>query len=378
MKGSLEGVLPMIGLLIMAIVLSIQSIPITEVINDAVTDSTSDIENIVNTRAYADFYFYNHVPLAAEYAWNEVSYNLGQNGGGETWNNSWLRDYSTNIGILEQNVDKYAGGNLSQTVTGSEGICDIPNSDYMIAAYPSKSPEDLEDEETKLYIQDDSSTQGPTGLPKPIETICNFGAKSYYKDDSLFYRTETNATNNRYIQLADETLNYFIELKNELNSEISTSYYGSDSKCQGSVSNMVDNAESQAEGVFQNDVDNAISEISIDYPKRDYFNKTAFREDVEWEKISEQTSNGRSSSCSCKTYHCTGDPGDWEGTPKSDPANCNGTHSCTHHRKAEASVEIEPENADVYWEIWDEEYKVITGEKYKSLNFIVDTYEHFW
>lgn len=362
MKGSLEGVLPMIGILLMAIVLSMQSIPLSEVMNDAVSDSTSDIETVINTRAYADFYFYNYVPLAAEYAWNEVSYELGQEGGGETWTSSWLDDHETNMRTLQENVNDYSGGNLSDTVTGSEGVCDIPDSDYQISGFLLKTTEDfkeLEDEEARLYVSHDTSTGNPFSFnPEPIETTCNFGGESYYQDESLFYSTETNATDNRYIQLADESLNFFLELKTELDTISDQS--NTEKKCGDypSASSVEDDAAEDLE----DEVENTIDDVKADYPTRNGFSIEKLGTDIDVTYDygydsdivdADSTKNDWTGSC-CSQCGPSYPDIDW------------------HHRK----VTVSPNVTEIDWVLEDTEYKVIVEENYENLQFRVEPYEH--
>lgn len=353
----------MIGLLLMAIVLSIQSIPLTEVMNEAVGDSTSDIETVVNTRAYADFYFYNYVPLAAEYAWNEVSYELGQNGGGETWTKSWLKDYDTNMRTLRSNINDNSGGNLSNTVTGSEGVCDIPNSDYNVYGLLGKSVSELKDlgeEEAKLYVSHDTGNAF-TFNPQPIETTCNFAGESYYQDDSFFYSTETNATDNRYIQLSSETLKYFLKLKSEL-SKVSEETGYSPWRCNqkpdaADKATATRNALNPIESDIEDAMDKAENEIQ---PLPTGIEKEA-------EIISTDTFYYGNSVSTDKLE------GTVQGTTQTDPNECGPSREQPEYR---AKATITPDKTEVDWKINDSKYKVIVEDQYENLEFRVEPYLH--
>ena len=364
MKGSLEGVLPMIGILLMAIVLSMQSIPLAEVMNDAVSDSTSDIETVVNTRAYADFYFYNFVPLAAEYAWNEVSYELGKNGGGQTWTKSWLVDYETNMQTLEENANDYAGGNLSATVTGSEGVCDIPNSDYEISVFLLKTPEDfkdLDDEEAKLYVSHDTSSGNPFSFnPEPIETTCNFGGESYYQDDSLFYSTETNATDNRYIQLADRSLVYFLKLKSELSDVSEQNGYSSWSCSKPSASDKA-TATRNALNPIETNIEEAMKKAAEEV------------EPLPDGMVNESSIISTDTFTYGNTVNTDKLEASVQGTTQTDANECGPSREQPEYR---AKATMTPDRIEVDWEIKDEKYQVIVEDTYENLEFKVDPYLH--
>lgn len=366
MKGSLEGVLPMIGVLLMAIVLSMQSIPLAEVMNDAVSDSTSDIETVVNTRAYADFYYYNFVPLAAEYAWNEASYDLGQDGGGETWTKTWLDDYESNMRTLRDNADSETGEILSNTVTGSEGACEIPENDYAVSVFNDKLDESelrgLTDEEAALSISYDTSGGGFFYIPdpEPIETTCNFGGESYYKDEASFYRTETNASDNRYIQLADRTLVYFLKLKSELSDVSQENGYSSWSCSPPSASDKA-TATRNALSPIETDIEDAMQKASDEIkPLPDgLVNESTI--------ISSDTFNYGNSVNTDKVEASV------SGTTQTNANECGPSREQPEYR---AKATMTPDKIEVNYEIKDEKYLVIVRDSYENLEFKVEPYEH--
>lgn len=367
MKGSLEGVLPMIGLLIMALVLATQSIPLSEAMSQIVGESTSDIERVVNTRSYADFYFYNYVPLAADYIVNDVSYELGQNAGGENWDSSWLGDYDSNMRDLRQNLNEYSSSNLSEEITGSEGRCSIPDSDYRILVFIGKTEsdfQDLDDEEITMSVGHDISSGSRFGSisPEPIETTCSFeGQESFYQDESLFYSTSTNATDNRYIQLADESLNFFLDLKESLNTVGNES--DTHSSC-GSYPSYSGVEEDAAENL-EEEVNNEIDDVKSNYPTRDGFEiKEADTViDADYKYGFESDVVDASSSSDRWTGSCCGGCGD-----------PNETNEYYHY----SEVEVSPTETEVDWVLEDTKYKVIVEQAYENLQFRIEPYEHNW
>ncbi|MFB6207886.1 MAG: hypothetical protein ABEJ69_00905 [Candidatus Nanohaloarchaea archaeon] len=85
-KGDLVGILPMAGLLVMAGVLSFSSLPISQAFGQEVSDTTTDLQRVAQTKSFAGLYHYNYIPTAVEHSVNQKAYELAQDGGRVKWN----------------------------------------------------------------------------------------------------------------------------------------------------------------------------------------------------------------------------------------------------------------------------------------------------
>lgn len=383
MKGSMEGLLPMLALFIMSIAMATQSIPLAEALGNIVGESTSDIERVVDARSYVDFYFHNYIPLAAQYAVNEASLELGHDGGGEDWNDDWLTDYNSNINQIEENLDDLASEKVTEAVDGSEGRnCEIPESDYSVSVYPTvfgDSFQEIRDHDTPLRVAHDLDFGTPYNPqfpePEPIEVECDSG-RTYYIDEGFFYSTETNATNNRYMQLADETVRFFHDLEeglNDIDSESATK-----TACD---STRRSDAEEEAAEDLESNVESALSEIEEDYPERDEFEITTLEFSGSYNYLygynsdvldaSTSTNTNSYGSCNCDTCYET--CYDAEGNPY----NCN-PYSCNCDSYIDTTATVSPEYLEINWIIEDVEQKIVVEQNHRNLEFNVEPYEHNW
>ncbi|MFP4038544.1 MAG: hypothetical protein ACLFTA_02060 [Candidatus Nanohaloarchaea archaeon] len=367
MKASLEGSLPMMGLLVMSLVLATQSIPISDAMNEVVGETTQDLKRTVDTRAYSDFYFYNHVPLASQFAANNASYSLGQNGGGVEWTSSWLGDYSSNMQDIIENLNQASSRNLTSTVSGSTGNCRIPSSYYQAVLHPEKDVaefEDLEAKDTEVSVSriHSHSIDDPLApmLPEPLTTTCSFGGQeSQYQDEALFYSAETEAKDNRYVQLADESLKFFKELKQELNTVTEET---DEQRSCGSYPSKSSVEEEAAEEV-EASVEEKIEEVKSKYPSREGLSIEELETDADATfKYGHESEILNASSSSTL----------WEGdccANCSDEDKENKTYKYTR-------VTVTPENTDINWRLKDQRYSVLSGDSFRRLEFQIKPFSH--
>jgi|GEM_PF-3480238 len=378
MKGSMEGVLPMLALFILSIAMATQSLPIAEALGQIVGESTDDIERVVDTRAYGDFYFYNYIPLAAEYSLNDASQALGQTGGGSEWNNNWLVSYEDNILWLNENINDASSNRISETIDGSESRnCEIPDSEYSINIFPLTPPSDyseVEAEDTPLSVGHDIDFGDPLDFeipdPEPIEVRCQSSSgETFYIDDGLFYSTETNATNNRYPQLMAETLKAFLSIEEELD-ELSGEEYDATATSCSSRSSAEESAERSVRDELEDDVESRISSGMSSRPERDFIellvepSENYYVSDAGWDQLNSGLveRSGSTTSETAGTCGCCGDDCDEDDPP------------CRTRYRGEATAE--PNSVKMDWAIQDSEQKVIIGDQYENLEFRVEPYTH--
>ena len=365
----------MLALFIMSMIMAIQSLPLAESLSDVVGDSTDEIERIVDTRSYADFFFYNNIPLESEYAVNNASLQLGEDGGGETWNNNWLTNYNSNMMDLRNNLDQLSRNIVTENIQGSEGLqCEIVESDYSITVYPGVSGDDLQDIDdpgTPLRVAHEISSPGqfPTaGQADPIEVECDSG-DTYYLDEGS-YSTETSATNNRYIQLAEETVKAFLDIRDELDDISGYPWEETSTSCSSRTS-AERSAEQSVRSTLESNVEDAISSGMSNKPRRGYIDlltdpvQTYDVGDANWKHISGNVRrSGTTDSTISGNCGCCGDDCDEDDPP------------CRTRYRATATASPDLVNMD--WEIEDGEFDVIVGETYETLDFRVKPYTHDW
>lgn len=347
MKGSMEGVLPMLALFIMSIALATQSIPLGEALGQVVSESTSDVERIVNTRAYTDFYFYNYLPQTGEYTLNDEAYNLSREGGGLEWNSSSV-DNNMYANLYLKWINE-SDKELNSRISGSEGICNVPGVGYSLTPYS-----DYDTVNKRFFIGSSAADEEVSG--SPLQADCSFaGGDSFYSDSDDFYSTEYNATNNRYLGLARESVDFFTTLEESLNNIESET--ASKSSCSGYPS--YSSVESDAAETVEEEVTKAISTVESEHPSREGFEITKLETDVDANynygydsDVLDANSDGdRDTTCTCPAEE-----------------GC----STEYH----TDVTVTPSTTQIDWRIKDTAYKVLVETEYENLEFRVEPYRH--
>lgn len=352
----MEGVLPMLALFIMSMVMAVQSLPLSQALSDAVGDSTEEIERVVDTRSYADFYFYNYVPLKTEYSANNASYELGRQAGGFDWNNNWINGNSFTAIYFEM-IDK-AEEYLNNELEGSEQFCEIPDINYELTPFADPDADDLA---IRVFSADE-------GEDSPVRTRCisPSGEVKYVSEDSTF-GTTAYAYNNRYMGLAYETVEAFLGIKDELNDLSGTVYEGSASSCSSSREEVEARAERDARDGLEGAVEGAISRGTSDRPGGAYI-------DI----LTRPENNYYVGEAGWK--HIGGDVRR-EGNTDSSRICCNRVNGTCTNSGWEAEADGTPDFVNIDRLAEDSEYKVIVDERYETLQFDVSgphAYQHDW
>jgi hypothetical protein len=382
MKGSMEGVLPMMGLLILAAAMGFQTLPITEAFNEVMSDSTEGLANTVDAKAYAEFYFYNYVPIGAEHAINEAAWELGQEAGGLEWNNEKVDDIQLGISTASPSIRREwqlkSIAKLNKWVEGSEGECKIPAETgadihfYIDLLIPNKNG-------TKYNVYRDD--QGGLG---PLSVKCPFGQTEYYGES--YITRNRMALDNRYNQLANTTIKFYNETKKELN-DINRDFSGDgDAECASSPGSAIRIAETEAEREAKENLENAVSDKieqastrtkseSEFLTERSEVIKTPYTpgsgfhvDDAGWKHIGGNVEREGTTTGSANEVCCAGED---ESCPDDEDYSFDG----------DADATASPVKTNVNWGIEDSDRQVIVGDEYRKLEFKAegkDAYTHYW
>ena len=340
----------MLALFIMSMIMAIQSLPLAESLSDVIGDSTDEIERVVDTRAYTDFYFYNYIPLTAEYAVNDASYELGQEGGGYDWDNNWLDGNSFSHLYLAW-VDK-SEKKLNNEVDGSEGACVIPEVEYSVTPF-----DDPDADDTKMSVN-----AGPTEEEEtPLQARCvtSSGETRYLSEDDT-YSTTTYAVNNRYTNLAYETVEAFKEIRDNLDNVKSVTKehrncgsYPSYSSVEADAAQTLDN---NLESALQTSISSFPTVPEFELLVADFSISSTHKHGYESNVVDANVNDDRSSGSCC--------------------SGCSPDSSSSFWKYTE--VTVKPDNTNIDWVIEDEEFEVIVEETYETLEFSVEPYTHDW
>lgn len=405
----MEGVLPMMGILILAFAMGIQSIPIAEAFADLLEDSTGDLERTVDTRAYSDFYYYNYIPLAAKYALNDASYELGKDlNAGLNWNeNTISKDYSTLmqqvLKQLEARAERRTGSNLNKVIDGSAGAsCKVKDEIYNVTVH-SKSRRNLESLKqyrgnrtevevgSELEITEYTSAPNPVYSPildsllpfysvpetiqvpagyksDPMNTTCRYeSSKTNYFENTSQYITYTDLVDNKYVQLADETIRFHKNLSNELE-KVDRQASGYDSCCglngPCSAGLVKRNAEDQAVSTLEYRIEQAKQTALNGLPIRETFEiiKKRYKPNGAFEVVSGRKLSG-DSNIQVSSGICCESCGE-------------GCTVCAP--RYSASAQSEAGETEFNWELKETELEVIVNETYEKLSIQIDPYIHNW
>jgi hypothetical protein len=357
MKGSMEGALPMMGLLILAAALGFQTFPIADAFATIFGQTTEDYSNVVETRSYGEFYFYNYIPLAAEYSINDAAYELGKDAGNFTWESSNLGGTTSTYAELTPKWRKNSTDQLNSRISGVEGGCRIPDRDFGITLFGT-----LDVNDTRFSVNAKDSDE-----PASIEVICPSMGTRYFSADR--YGVIDRAVNNRYTDLSYDVSGFYNDLKQELNS-INPSD-GVAHACSSTTAEIY--AEEEAQQNLHTAVREAIERVSDDYPTENFISEKLQPEDNyfiygsgnwKWESSLPESRVERSGSTSSNEDGCC------------DPCD----EGCCDDRY-EGNADADPSKVRVPWLITDKKQKVIVDRKYRNLLFNTterQSYKHVW
>ena len=215
-KGTFSGVIPMMGMFIMAAVMAFQSIPISEAVGDQLSESFTDLSRVAETKSYGDLYFFNFVPNGAEHSVNNVSYSLGKDGGNVSWSyNSFNVDNDVETDVrervetiiedkLEPMTESYFNDRYGGVSQGSG--CTIPSINYTTIPLPDSESNYLQGVEDNprdipMVVRSQVETEGSSyfysgGEAAPIEVECihDQGATKYIGDTQSEDSTASTTT----------------------------------------------------------------------------------------------------------------------------------------------------------------------------------------
>jgi hypothetical protein len=212
-KGTFSGVIPMMGMFIMAAVMAFQSIPISEAVGDQLSESFTDLSRVAETKSYGDLYFFNFVPNGAEHSLNNISYSLGKDGGNVSWSHNTF-DPDNNIEtdvenrvetIIEDKLEPKTESYFNERYGGvSQGNgCTIPSINYTTIPLPDSESDytqgvENNPENIPMVVRSQVETEGSSyfysgGEAAPIEVEClhGQGATKYIGDTQSESETST-------------------------------------------------------------------------------------------------------------------------------------------------------------------------------------------
>lgn len=403
-KGTFSGVIPMMGLFVMAALMGFQSIPISQSISQELTDSFSDLSRISQTKSHAGFHFYNYIPTGTEYSVNEKSYDLAKEGGNVSWNYNQF-DIDTDRGdkvesmtkrIVKDNLEPAAGEYLNAKYSSTAGgqNCITPDINYTAKLLPDAGTDFIEEVDqfpddipVTVRSEVDVTSSGTFGWfntvsAAPVEVTCGdneHGSAKYIGDSStstltffsdfssVGYSNELNATANRFHILAKETTQFYKTLYDDWTSVQSVT---------NTKQSVCDPSNSDWESLEQRTVNDMNNEVTTPY------NEAKDQVDV----------SGFTKNFSIKTYELNFEYDDYDKkfdgnstNRKVDVGNCKPhTHSCgedcsyTHYHADvyDLYVTVNAKKSVVSSNVTDTEYKVITEEGWDNIEFLVDSYPH--
>jgi len=343
----------MLALFIMSMALATQSIPLGEALGEVVSESTSDVERIVNTRAYTDFYFYNYLPQTGEYTLNDEAYNLSEEGGGFEWNSS-----TANEGMYTKIYNKWVSESneeVNSRVSGSEGVCTVPSIGYYITPFS-----DYDTANKQFFVGSNAAEEEVSG--SPLQANCTFpGGDSFYSDSDAYYSTQYNATNNRYLGLTRESLDFFIAIREQFNN------IESSSNTERSCGTRPDKEDVEPEAVqdLESKVLNAFQTVESTFPKNEEFNINQADLGVNGE-FTYETDSGILDGYSTTTT----DDG-------SCCSNCGDDDDNPEYWKYR-TVTSYPSVTEINWTLEDSGQKILVEREYENLEFDVEPYTHYF
>jgi len=344
LKGSLEGVLPMTGLLILAAILATQSLPVSEALASVLDESSQEISAISENNANTDHITETYIPDSMKYSVNNAAYELDE--GGINWESeaSSASDPSWILGSVVSAWREEASNNFNDRI--DEVSCSIDEGlNYRI--YPQASNPSFDfysrDFENVTVLSEDS-----TGLKIACKSVSDQRTGTY---------TEIVSTPNRYIELAKATSTFFFDVEEEFSSaSVSSSYSASGYSC-GSSSEAYRDARDSAYSSYTSDTP-SVSSIASSISLPDGLDTDTSQDDEYTVTDTDPSSGG------CCDYECAS-------------RNENGT--CTSYVCDDYSqyddVTISPTETVIDFEIMDQELEVVTEDSYQNLEIDVNNYE---
>ena len=352
LKGSLEGVLPMTGLLILAAILATQSLPVSEALASVLDESSQEISAISENNANTDHITEAYIPDSMKYSVNNAAYELDN--GGINWESeaSSASDPSWILGSVVSAWREEASNNFNDRM--DEVSCSI-DEDLNYRIYPQASNPGFDfyssSFENVTVLSEDS-----TGLTVSCNSVSDQRTGTY---------TEIVSTPNRYIELAKASSTFFYRVEEEnIEEDVKDEYVGSETEC-GSYDDS--GAKSEATSSYYSDtysvsnIENDISTptgISIDSSQNDEFTG----------------SFDRSTGSQCNEY-CDGS---WVTVPAPPGGGGDSYEYCdgsiiTEYSKT-SKYTLTPSYSSIDFEASDDSRDIITEEGYSNLEIDINDF----
>lgn len=404
-KGTFSGVIPMMGLFVMAAIMGFQSIPIGQAVSQELTQSFTDLSRSAETKSYSDLYYFNFVPNGAEHSVNNMSHALGKDGGNVDWNDGEFdpeNDISTDVrtktdeivDIMKRESEEYLNekyGGVSQA-----GGCTIPPINYTIDTFPETSDilRAVDEHEKKIpltvgsQVEVEYSGYGfyPDVEAAPMEVECSYaqGDTKYIGDtqnsgessstgpgmgyglwgdwSSLGYTNRLKSDANRYHILANRTAYIMKRVHDnwvgvgEIENTDNDVCDPSESDWESLEAQTVNDVNSDVNEGFNNVVN---SEVPIEGISGD-FNLRSFELEFTYDDYSKNFDGEASYStsnvhgCECHTHE-------------------DGDIHC-HETEKDLHVNVTPKISEAEVNLTDTKYRVNTEEGWKQLSFAVYPY----
>lgn len=379
MKGSLEGVLPMMGLLILAAVLGAQSLPVAEALASVLDESSEEIDAVSETNANSDYITESYIPSSMTYSVNNAAYELDD--GGINWESEASSASEPHL-ILGSVLDEWESTATSNLESRLENHRCSLEFDPIYRVYP-------DDSSLTLYNRDNIESVDYRAFNfDGIEISCS--SQTEYRQDTYI---ESGSSTNRYIELAKAGSEFFYEVEeaysdNEEN--VQSSYEETVTSCGPfepgdtyALDEAVDSYESDT-----NSIGNIGSEIetpdgiSTSYSSTDRYDAISNPppEDTGVECPSGECIERADISCSSKDIEeCDGIQGCRVGTNQVGELRCEDDPSeefeCIDRENYhDDEAEIAPTYTSIDFEVTDKEIEVLAESSYRNLDITVNDY----
>lgn len=368
----------MMGLLILAAILSIQSLPIGEALASVTEESGEDIAAITEGKASAEYFMNNYMPAAMKYSMNNAAYELED--GGINWENE-ASSASDPHDIVRPILDAWEDETISRINSRiSNHHCTIEH-DLITTLYPGESSYSLYNTNNIQDVEVESFTFNP------VKISCN--SETEYINETYSAKVSDS---NRYIELVKPASEFFYKVEEEYSANkenIQNSYKNSTKTC-GSFTSDDTRAIDITENEYESDT-NSIGNIESNIDTANGITTTASTSD-EYDEISNPAPVETDDQCDtgdCLEYEdpecggkdassCSSTQGcEWiDGLstcaedPDEDPA-CETYEKIYWH---EDTAEIEPTYTSIDFEAKDSIQKVVAEGGYRNLKLEVVDY----
>lgn len=337
LKGSLEGVLPMTGLLILAAILATQSLPVAEALASVLDESSSDISSSSIAHAKGDYLEENFIPDAGNYSLNNAAYFLGKDDAGISWD-SPLDGPAEIYSKMEDRWHQESNNRLSSYIEDSTS-CEIRNQ-LDLEVYPDT-------DQTNIFNSRINGTNFSVSNEASENAYSVKCSTSRYKKPEYEF---SGSSPNRYAVLANFTAEFFNETERYFEqASIEPTYSASRTRCPD-----IPDTEFVEDDAFDNYQDDTptISDFKSGTSQPENTSFTGSTKD-NYNRISVDTDPAGE----CE-YDCPDDdePG-----------------SCSTGDRTKKTVTIEPTNSEVEMEITAQE-KLNIDNAWRQISINVDEY----